>query len=816
MRLFPVNTAVNAFEEAETETMFVSYLIIALRNLYKNKLYATINVVGLGTAMAICVVAYVNYQFSQSFNAFHEHADEIYVVNSYGVRNDQRRDYLNSPTPLAPAIVRDVPGVEQYVRVWRTGGSMRSGDLVFQEPFWYVDPNFFDVFTFPMLRGDKDALHDIKSIVVTDEIANKYFGDEDPIGKQVLLSPDGETEYEFVIRGVIAKPTPSSSMGLTVCLPYESQVEMYGFEIEEWSDWTGAAFIKVGKAADTDRITEQLQQYVARTNEANPNFQLEGFYLTSLAGFARFVRDHGGPFAPALHPAAVVAPAVTALLVLLLSCFNFINTAVAFAARRLNEIGVRKTVGAVRGQLVRQFIGENLVLCLAALLVAAVLAEIFVPAYEGVWPEEDMSLSLAINYSENLGLVGFFIGLLLFTGIVAGAYPALYVSSFNPVEIFKGKQKLVGTNPLIRVLLVFQLALAMTVIIAAIVFTQNVDFIDALDVGYQKGDIVAVPVTGEDQYVVLKNAIADHPGIEQTGGSRHVVGYGWYAVNAECGEVASRVSVFDVGEDYFETLRFSLAGGRSFDKDLPTDVNETILINQTMAARCGMVTDVDNSVRFNFTDSVPEYRVVGIVEDFHLYGVDIRIRPTAMRYVPRERYRFLVARLDAESAGETATFVEETWKRLFPHRPYRGFWLDESLAESREISEGIKLVFSYIAGMVLIISSMGIFALVSLNISRRTKEIGIRKALGATVPQICYLIAKEFIVLIAIGGVLASALGYFLSRALMSSIWHYYTSFGVAPFVFAVVLVFVVSVVTVGARVVTAANANPVEALRYE
>lgn len=792
--------------------MLKSYLTIAIRNLYKNKLYSIINIVGLGTAMAICVVAYVNYQFNQSFNEFHERSDEIYMVNAHDIRNDRRQDYTNVPTPLAPAIARGVAGVEGFVRVARNGGSVRYGELVFEERFYFVESNFFDVFTFPMQLGNKDALRDARSIVINDEIANKYFGDDDPIGKQVLISPDGEKDFEFVVRGVIAKPATNSSLRPAVCLPYEAQVEMYGFEIEKWNDWTSAAFVTVGAAADPARIASQLQQFVARTNEANPNFQMAGFYLTGFAEMADFLRDNGGPFRSSMHPAAIVAPSVCAILVLLLTCFNFINTAVAFAARRLNEIGIRKTVGALRGQLVRQFIGENLMLCLAALLVAAVLAEIFVPAYDSLWPE----ISLSISYADNLGLVGFLLGLLAFTGIVAGAYPAMYISSFNPVEIFKGKQKLIGTNPLIRVLLTLQLAFSMTGIIAAFVFAKNAEFINTLDLGYHRENVVAVPVAGESEYTLLKNALDDRPGVESVGGSRNVVALGWYSIAAESGDVNSRISVFDVGEDYFETLGFRLKEGRSFDENRPTDVGETILVNETLAARYGWETTRDRSMRFAFADTVVDYRVVGLVEDFHLSGVEVNMRPTAMRFVSRERYRYLVARTHRESAGDVATYVEDTWKQLFPNRPYGGRWIDESLAESKQVNESIRLVMLYISIMVLIISSMGIFALVSLNISRRTKEIGIRKAVGASVPQICYLIAKEFVVLIGIGGVVASAMAYFLVGALMSSIWDYYTDFGVMPFVLSVLIVFGVSLLTVGIRVISAASANPVEALRYE
>jgi putative ABC transport system permease protein len=792
--------------------MFKSYLIIALRNLYKNKLYSLINIIGLGVAMAICVAAYVNYQFGRGIDNFHENAESTFVINSYATRGDQRVDYMFSPTPLAPAVHDDVPGVEKFVRVAVNGGSVRHGDLVFSETFYYVDEDFFKVLTFPLIRGTADVLSDRKSIVITDEIALKYFGNEDPIGKQMVICPDGENEFDFVVRGVIAAPGLQSSIRPTICLPYESQIELYGFNFDNWNDWTSAAFVQINPSTRPDQVEQQLAQYVGRTNEANSGFQVDGFYLTGLPQLAEFSQTNGGPFFSGMHPAAVYAPIIIALMVLLLACFNFINTAVAFAARRLNEIGVRKTLGAVRGQLVRQFIGENMVLCFIALLVAAVLAEIFVPAYDSLWPE----LALSIDYSQNLDLVGFLVGLLLFTGLAAGAYPALYISSFNPVEIFKGKQKLVGTNPLIRILLTFQLALGMTVIIAAVVFARNAEFIETLDLGYSKENVVVVPIAGQEQYELMKSALEHHPGVVQIGGAAHVVGQGFYNVDAETGEYKTRIFGADVGENYIETMGFEIIEGRSFDINLATDVDGAVVVNESLVREFGWESIENQRLRLAFTDSTLEYAVVGVVKDFLPFGIYTKVRPTLFRMKARDRYRYMVVRMSPGNTAEVSSFIETTWKERFPHRPYSGFWQDEVLAEPAQVNESIRLVFLYIAVLVIIISSMGLFALVSLNISRRTKEIGIRKTLGASVPHICYLIAKEFIMLMLIGGVIASALGYFMLNALMNSIWEYHIGFDAVPFLTALLLVFAVSVVTVGLKVVTAAHANPVEALRYE
>ena len=448
--------------------MFKNYLKIALRNLYKNKLYSMINIIGLGVAVGVCVAGYVNYQYSQSFDSFHENAEHIYAINSYNVQNDFRQNWSYIPMPMAPIIKKDIPGIEKLSRISVSGGTLRYGDKVFNESFFLVEKDFFEMFSFPIKWGNKETFNNQNSMVITEEIAGKYFGSDNPVGKQLILSPDGERVFDFIVRGVIQTPPKNSSLPIDIIIPFERFEELSGVNLSDWKSLARATFIQVAAKSSPAKIEGQLQVHTKQTNESNPDWKIQGFYLMPLLQLANSSGElSGGPFRQGMHPAAIVAPSVTALLVLLLACFNFVNTAIAFSSKRLKEIGVRKVMGGLRSQLVKQFLGENLLLCFIALLLGMLLAEIFVPAYDSLWPE----LSLSINYSDNLGLIGFLTGLLLFTALAAGAYPAFYVSAFNPVSIFRGEQKLGGTNQLIRVLLTFQFAISITAIIGSTILT---------------------------------------------------------------------------------------------------------------------------------------------------------------------------------------------------------------------------------------------------------------------------------------------------------------------------------------------------------
>ncbi|MCP4707170.1 MAG: hypothetical protein GY869_00980, partial [Planctomycetes bacterium] len=283
----------------------------------------------------------------------------------------------------------------------------------------------------------------------------------------------------------------------------------------------------------------------------------------------------------------------------------------------------------------------------------------------------------------------FFVMLLLFTGLAAGAYPALYVSRFNPVIIFRGRQKLGGTNPLIRVLLTFQLALSMVSIIAALILTKNAEYINSLDLGYDGEQVLVIRVNGEDQYKLLQNQVQNLTGVIATGGSRHLMGRSLQNAYVEIEQTRTLVSRFDVGDNYFEALGFELVDGRMFDAQRTTDIDQAVIVNETLVNQFGWSSALGKSVTFEYQDSVEDCQVVGVVRDFYPNGVDMRLLPAVLRLAPYERYRFLSIKCDKDNAGVMATNVEDSWKRLFPDRPYTGFWQVETLADEQQTNNSI-------------------------------------------------------------------------------------------------------------------------------
>ncbi|UCC80456.1 MAG: ABC transporter permease [Candidatus Zixiibacteriota bacterium] len=793
--------------------MLKNYLKIAFRNLYKNKLYSIINIVGLGISIALCVAAYVNHEFSRSFNSMYENRSQLYLVNSYKIQDNERLEYSNIPIPMTPAIKNDIAGIEKICRVTTGSGTLRFEDKIFNEFFYYVDEKFLELFPLSTLAGASDALTEKNNIVITDELAKKYFDDGEAVGKQLIFSRDGDKEYEFIVGAVIPAPPMNSCLQMDAILPYDRLKDIAEFDLLGWDMWAAATVVQIKDESNVRPIEQQLQGYVQQANEANPDWLVNGFYLLPLNELASVSRElRGDPFRPGMHPAAIIAPSVTAILILLLACFNFINTSIAFASRRLKEIGIRKVTGGTRKQLIIQFMGENLLLCLIALLLACALAEVFVPAYDSLWPE----ISLSMNYSENLGIVGALVGLLIFTGLAAGFYPAFYISGFKPATILKGKQSIGGINVLIKVLLTFQFSLAITVIIAAVIFNKNASFIKNFDPGFTKENILVVPVRGEGNYRLLKTTIENHPDITGIGGSRHLMGRVWAGVDIETEKGKDVIWYMEIGENYFETAGFKLSEGRSFDYGLKTEINNSTIVNETFMEELGWTSHQDKRIKFIYEDSVKECNVIGVVRDFHINGVATRLTPIALRLGPEERYWHLSLKYKPDKLPEVSAYIQDTWKRLFPHLPYDARFQEEIMEDDTQTNRSIRLVFVYIAIMAVSIAAMGLFALVSLNITRRIKEIGIRKVLGATVANIGAIISKEFIILFLVGSILASVMAYFMLDTMMASIWAYYTDFGIFPFFVAAILAFIIGSLTVGYQVYSAAAANPVNSLRDE
>ncbi len=790
--------------------MFKNYFKIAYRNLLKNKLYSFINIFGLSVAVAFCIVAYLNHDYNVSFDMFHQNAQEIYRLKTVRVQNARERVWGYTPRPLGPALMQDFPFIKKAVRLTIATVVFKSGDKIFNEGVLHVDPEFFEMFSFPLKYGDKNVLRDKNKIVLSEALALKYFGAENPIGKQVTMRYRDGQPREFFIGAVAQKVPDNSSIQVDVLASLELLLDAGIDKANDWTDWAHITFVQTSDPNQMAGLAQKMDRYLAVHNAVvAPDAQIKRFAIEPLQGMAMRARDvRFDILKEAMHPAGIMAPSVIAVLLLLMACFNYINTAIAYSSQRLKEIGIRKVIGGFRRQLIWQFLGENLLLCAIALALGIALAEIFVPAYDALWTYFELTL----NYAQNRGLLLFLAGLLLFLGLVAGTYPAFYVSAFHPVAILRGKQKFGGTSWLARALLTFQFTISILTVIAGIVFVQNAGFLRDFDLGYGKDLVIVVPLREAKYYEPYKNAIAQNPELVSIGAAMNHVGYNWGGATVAHASQKIDASMLSVGYNYLETMQVRLAQGRMFDENLPTDLQEAVIVNQKLAAEFGWNNPIGQTVSLDTL----RYTVIGVVEDFYNDGVWRPITPCLFRMATPANLRHIAVRVPVENLTATNEFLRATWTRVVPDLPYEGFYQNEVMAEAIEVSDNIKTMFIYISVLAMVIAAMGLFALVALNLARRTKEIGIRKVLGATMANIMNLVNKEFVRLLLAATLLASGAGYFAMQALLQSIYAYHVGFSALPFLLGGAIVFALAALTVGSQVLKVATANPVEALRYE
>ncbi len=792
--------------------MLKNYIKTAFRILLKNKLYAVINIFGLSVAIACGIVAYLNYQFSQSFDNYHVNKDNIYRLNSYKIINNQREDWAITPLPLAPALKENIAGVEDFTRIRRGTGIFQYDEKVFNEVFHYVDKDYFNMFTFPLKYGDKNNLLNNDGIVITSKIAEKYFGDINPVGKQISVTVDNK-RTDFLISGVMKDPPLNSSLYVSILIPLSRYKDMTGNDPAEWKNWSHTTFIMVKKGFQIAGIENQIQKFKDVTNNTNKDWELAGFYLEPLSKVAFDSRDlRSNILMPNLHPAAIVGPSVISLLILLLACFNFLNTSIAFSGKRLNEIAVRKVLGVKKIQLVFQFLGENLLLCLIAIAAGIMLAELFVPAYASLWPQ----LSFPVNFIGDWNIIMFLVFLLLFITIVSEIYPAIYISRFESINIFRNKQKLKGSNPLVRILLVFQFSLSITTIIMGFIFYKNAGFIKTFDMGFETKDILIVTVQDKNDYELLKSKIEGNTMISEISSTSSIVGFGYRIQETKVEDVKTQLDYLSVGEKYLETMGLKVVKGRSFNKDISTDYDNSILVNESFIKRYGWTSIENRTIKMKDREIEKDYHIIGVVKDFNTNGVWRKIRPLALTFSGLENNPNMVVKYADGNSKEVYQFISKQWKTLFPNLPFEAVYQSVMLDEAAAVSESISTVMFYVALLALIISAMGMFALISLNVAKRTKEIGIRKVLGASVWGIGKLVSKEYILIFIISSVISVFAGNYLAEMFISSIFAYYVEFGILPFLLSILIVLGIAMMTIGFQLYKAATSNPVDALRYE
>jgi ABC-type antimicrobial peptide transport system permease subunit len=791
--------------------MFRNYLLVTFRNLSKNRVFTIINILGLGIALSVCIVAFFNHMFNYEFDRSHLNFDKIYRVNSFRDMEGREQEYGIVPATLGLEVKKDIPGIEKAARLMRTGSPVKEGLNIFPTQVSYIDPEFLDIFTFPIIVGDKKSIGNQANVLVSSTMADKLFGKEYPIGKTISIVNDKNKEFTYTVGAVFADLPENSSFRIDILSHYDNFKLMWEWNDADWKNMTTVLFIQVPDKSRLSLITQSLKNYAPVQNRAREDFRITKFSLVPLKDVGSNTRTtwSSGLF-PSLHPAALMAPPVMALFILLIACFNFANTSIATFSKRLKEIGLRKTFGGQRRQLVTQFMLETLIICFMALLVGIILAEFLVPAYSSLWDY----MKIELTFTKYFFFWIFLVLLLLFTGFLAGVYPALYVSSFSPVNVLKGASPFRGAGKLSSVLLALQFSISVMALVLGLVFSKNAVYQRTLDLGYDRDKLIVLPVA-PDLSTSFRNEILTNPKIISAEGTQNHIGFGTYRRPIKDAVMKLEVDVMDIGPEYASTMGLRLVEGRLFDKSREAaDLSKkSIIINQKMVNDFGWKEAIGMTVTLYDTT---RFTVVGVVKDFYISGLWQKINPTMLRLSSNEKYNVLAIRAEPKDLPGVLEYLKLKWNSQGTNFIFGGMFQEDTMQQEKAINNSILEVNVFLAIAATLLSLIGMYNLVSLDIIRRTKEMGIRKIQGAPVPLIMYMVSRKFLIVLVIASLLGCGGGYYMSNMLLDSIWDYFVQIKPGILILAASIMSVATILTIVSKIGKAALRNPVDSLRYE
>jgi putative ABC transport system permease protein len=794
--------------------MIKNYLLITIRNLFKNKLYIFINIFGMGTAIACCIIGYFNYDFNISFDNNHKNAATIYRVGSVREFQNEQTAYGFAPIALGNVIKQNVPDVSTVARFNPEGGNFRVGDELFASDLTYVDPAFFQLFTYEFIEGNGN-LKDRGEVVISDEMALKYFGREKALGKSLTQMLDSGKTKEFVVTGVFKKQPSNSSFYGNAFSHYDNAfTESTDPEYTENSwRYRTTLFVEIKDPLRVASVQEQLKSYTENNNKIREDFIIKYFLVESFEGMAvrDSYEDKPGTWTRDGSPlAAVVGVGMMGILVLLIACFNLTNTAVAISSRRLKEIGIRKVMGSTRKHLIAQFIGETTLVCFIALIVGVAICELFLlPQFNKLWPD----FNLTTDYFGKPNFLIFMVITLLFTSLLAGSYPAFYISKFQPTSILKGTLKFGGTNGFTLVLLCLQFVISLAGIVCSFAFTDNAAFQRDFDMGFNRSGIIFANVNGRSEFETYRNALDGNSDIQAiTGSQTHLYASG-FSDPIKHEEKEIEVDILDISQDYLNTLGLTLKEGRNFEDESETDRKESVIITEGLARKFGMTKAIGKEIVWMDT---AKYYVIGVVKDIYTNGLWEQMDPVMFRYGKKDDVNHIVVKTSGDKLVDVNKYMEVKWKEIFPNKMYEGRFMNEEMVEADTVNKNLVTMFVFLGVVALFLSATGLFTLVSLNIIRKMKEIGVRKVLGASIGNITRVINFKFMIILSIACLLGAPLGYQLSALLMDSIWDYYQPVTLTSMAIAASVMLIASALSIGYKVYNTTKLNPAHVLRDE
>ncbi|MFP4089027.1 MAG: ABC transporter permease [Cyclobacteriaceae bacterium] len=805
--------------------MIRNYLKIALRNLTKQKLYTSLNILGLSIGIASCLLILLYVHHELSYDAFHTKADRIYRVALNGKIADQEVYTPNTTPPLAFTLLEEFPEVENAVRLYTYADQqvIRYGEtVVSEEKIFYADSSFFEVFSFPMLEGNPDnALVEPNSLVLTGEMAQKYFGSESALGKTLLL---GSKKIPHTVTGIVEDVPGNAHFHFNML---RSMSSLDYSRSEGWFNNSFITYLLLYKGASVESVSSKLpglvekyvgpeiQQFMGLSlEEFQANGNKYGYFLQPLLDI-HLHSDLSDEIEPNGDITYIYIFLAIAFFIILLACINFMNLATARSARRAKEVGVRKTLGSLRRHLVRQFLTESILLSLIATLLALVAAFLLLQPFN-ILAGKEISRVL-------FGEPWFILSLLIMTllvGIAAGSYPAFYLSSFRPVEVLKGKLKAGMKSSGIRnALVVFQFFVSITLIICTLLVYQQLEYTRSKHLGFEKENVLVVKGLGrlpEGQQQVLKQELLAQSQVVSASISNNVPpGVNNTTIFRKKGtEEDILISTYHIDHEHLSTMQLNLEKGRNFSRDFPTDT-AAVLINEAAVRAFGFDEALDKEILYfgGPNGETLNLKVIGVVKDFNYESLRNSIRPLALLLT--ESGSYLSIRLAPGDLSASLSLIEQSWNQFAPAEPFQYTFLDEDFDALFRAEQRLGQVFSVFTGLAILVACLGLLGLAAFTAEQRTKEIGIRKVMGASVPSVILLLSRDFTRLVIISFALAVPLAWYIMHQWLSG-FAFRIDIGPGIFLFAGLSALLIAWLTVSWQSARAATADPVKSLRSE
>ena len=797
--------------------MLLNYLKSALRNMLRSKVISIINIAGLSIGLAVCMLIMLYIMDEVSFDRFHANKDQIFRITAKMSSEKETRLIANTNQIVGPSFAEEIPEVQAFVRMQSNPFIVRHNGEVTEQEATFVDENFFSVFSFPLISGDPaKVLSDLNSMILSEKTAIKYFGTTDVLGKTLELQIKNKFE-PFIISGVAKNPPQNSTIQFSILLPFKYNLKLY--TDNTWIGFYMATFVVLNQNSDFKAIEPKLDKVflskaAVELGEMKEKYNFREEIHFGLEPILKIhldtidTKSHNG-LAGSSNPLYSYILSAIALFILIIACINFINLNVTHSLKRGKEIGLRKVNGGNRIQIMWQFFGESLVLCFIAFTIAMLIVPTALPFFNKM---SDKNLSF--SYLLNTNLITGYVLLFIMTGLIAGFYPAVILSGFNPIQTLYNRHRLTGRSWLAKSLVIIQFAMATILIIIVVGIFAQFRFLTNVDLGYDDKNIIIVHMGREDHEAVadlMKQEFLKEPSIEMIATKDFGQNYTKVKINNNQNELEVAINWMD--ENFLPALRIPVVKGRNFSKDFSVDGLQSVIINETFAREAGW----DQQSGINPIGQVIDYferekfRVVGMVKDYHFASLKEKITPLLLKKGSGD----LWIRTKPGQTAQALKTIRETFLKLIPNRPFEYDLLNSVNMKNYESEAKWKQIILVGALLSIFISCMGLFGLAIFTTELRTKEIGIRKINGATIIEVITILNSNMLKLVAIAFLISAPVGWYAMHRWLQT-FAYKTELYWWIFLLAGMLTLGIALITVSWQSWRAASKNPIEALRYE